>query len=401
MHSILIYPRRAKWYTYRMQTLKRIYGASFIFSLSLALTAYVNSSFLSEHLGANFVGVVYAGAALITLLGLELVPIFVKRIGNRNMILSLVLLNIIAVTFLRLGINKYQIVTAFIIFNATNTLIWYCLDIFIEHFSENEKVGAIRGAYLSLTNVAWLFAPILAGTIIGVFGGFNSLYSIVMICIVIVGLVLAFSLRKYHDGKYRALSMFDAIAAIWKRPDLLRITFINFILQFFYAWMVVYTPLYLHEVHNVPFGTIGIMFTIMLVAFVIFQYPVGRLIDIVHHERQFLQVGVIIMAVSTFFFGYSLVEGNVLAIALILFATRVGASIIEVVSEGYFFKSVSENDAEIISLFRSTTPLAYLFAPLIATIVLYFTTYNMLFMILAGIVALALFALDRLSNLSS
>lgn len=382
-----------------MQTLKRIYGASFIFSLSLALTAYVNSSFLSEHLGTNIVGVVYAAAALVTLCGLELIPPLMKRVGNRSIILGLIVINIITLAFLRVGNNQYQIASAFIIFNASNTLIWYCLDIFIEHFSVNKKVGAIRGAYLSLTNFAWLFAPILAGSIVSILG-FGTLYTVVMVAIVIVGIVLKFSLRSYHDGKYRALSTIGAIKAVAQRPDLMRITIVNFILQFFYAWMVVYTPMYLHEVHGISFPTIGIMFTIMLAAFVIFQYPVGRLIDIVHHERQFLQVGVLIMAASTFFFGYSLVHGNVLVLALILFGTRVGASIIEVVSEGYFFKSVTDADSEIISLFRSTTPIAYLIAPLIATIILSLTTYNMLFMILAGVILIALFALDQLSNIT-
>lgn len=380
-----------------MQTLKRIYGASFVFSLSLALTAYINSSFLAEQLGQSIVGIVYAIAAFVTLLGLEAIPPLMQRIGNKTIILGLIVINLLALTFLRSDISPLATASAFVFFNASNTLIWYCLDIFIEHFSSNQKVGSIRGAYLSLTNFAWLFAPVLAGTIVTLLG-FSSLYSIVMIAIVVVGIILYFSLRSYHDNKYRALSTFGALKTLYKRPDLLRITIVNFVLQFFYAWMVVYTPLYLHEVHGIPFPTIGVMFTIMLVAFVIFQYPVGRLIDLVHHEREFLQLGVLIMAVATFFFGYSLVHGNVLILALILFGTRVGASIIEVVSEGYFFKSISDKDAEIISLFRSTTPIAYLIAPLIATILLTFTTYNMLFMVLGGIVILSLFALDKLSN---
>ncbi len=302
--------------------------------------------------------------------------------------------------FLRLGLGAYQVAISFIVFNATNTLIWYCLDIFIEHFSADGKVGAIRGAYLSLTNFAWLFAPVLAGLIVSMLG-FSSLYTIVMICLVAVGIILRFSLKSYQDQKYRALSTLGALSALWNRPDLFRITAINFTLQFFYAWMVVYSPLYLHEVHGIPFETIGIMFTIMLVAFVIFQYPIGRLIDIIHHEREFLQIGVLIMAVATFFFGYLLTESNVLVLALILFATRVGASIIEVVSEGYFFRSITDADAEIISLFRTSTPLAYLIAPLIATILLMFTTYNMLFMILGVAILLSLFALDKLSNISA
>lgn len=383
-----------------MQTLKRIYGASFIFSLSLALTAYVNSSFLAEHLGSEIVGVVYAIAAFITIIGLEVIPRLIKRAGNRNIILSLIVTNLTALAFLRLGLGAYQVAISFIVFNATNTLIWYCLDIFIEHFSADGKVGAIRGAYLSLTNFAWLFAPVLAGLIVSMLE-FSSLYTIVMICLVAVGIILRFSLKSYQDQKYRALSTLGALSALWSRPDLFRITAINFTLQFFYAWMVVYSPLYLHEVHGIPFETIGIMFTIMLVAFVIFQYPIGRLIDTIHHEREFLQIGVLIMAVATFFFGYLLTESNVLVLALILFATRVGASIIEVVSEGYFFRSITDADAEIISLFRTSTPLAYLIAPLIATILLMFTTYNMLFMILGVAILLSLFALDKLSNISA
>ena len=382
-----------------MQTLKRIYGAGFIFSLSLALTAYINSSFLAEKLGTNLVGVVYAGAAFVTLLGLELLPPLIKKLGNRTIILCLVILNVIAITFLRLGWGPYQVACAFIIFNSSNTLIWYCLDIFIEHYSLNQRVGAIRGSYLSLTNLAWLFAPLLAGLLV-TWKGYSPLYDIVIVGVVATGVVLRFSLQSYHDGRYRAISMLDAVRQLVRRPDLWRITVVNFILQFFYAWMVVYTPLYLHEVHGIPFNMIGIMFTIMLAAFVIFQYPVGRLIDIVHHEREFLQVCVLIMGVATFFFGFSLVHGNIFALALILFTTRIGASIIEVVSEGYFFKSVSDKDAEIISLFRSTTPLAYLVAPLIATLLLGFITYNSLFMILAAVVLAALFALHRLSNIS-
>lgn len=383
-----------------MQTLKRIYSASFIFSLSLALTAYVNSSFLSENLGSEVVGVVYASAALLTIIGLEVMPRFIKKIGNRNTILSLIVTNIAALAFLRLGLGQYQVATAFIIFNTTNTLIWYCLDIFVEHFSSDKKVGSIRGTYLSLVNLAWLFAPILAGLIVSRLG-FSSLYTIVMVFLVAVGIIIRFALKSYQDSKYRALSTLGAIRTLIGRPDLFRITIVNFTLQFFYAWMVVYSPLYLHEVHGIPFETIGVMFTIMLVAFVIFQYPVGRLIDIIHHERQFLQVGILIMAVATFFFGYLLTENNVLILALVLFVSRIGASIIEVVSEGYFFRSISDADAEIISLFRMSTPLAYLIAPLLATIILIFTTYNTLFMILGGLILLALFALDRLSNISA
>jgi MFS family permease len=277
-------------------------------------------------------------------------------------------------------------------------LIWYCLDLFVEHFSANKKVGSIRGAYLSLTNLAWLFAPIIAGIIVTT-SGYRSLYGIVMIMVVVVGVILKFTLQSYHDGKYRALSSISAVGTLLKRPDLLRITLVNFILQFFYAWMVIYTPLYLHEVQHISFEALGVMFTIMLLSFVIFQYPVGRLIDVFHHERQILQIGVLIMAAMTYLFANSVGGSSILVLGVILFGTRVGASIVEVVSESYFFKSVTDADAELISLFRSTSPIAFLIAPLLGTLVISLGGYQMLFPLLAAVVLLAILPLDRLSNI--
>jgi MFS family permease len=381
-----------------MQTLKRIYGASFIFSLSLAFTAYVNSSFLSEHVGAELVGVLYAVAAFVTIVGLELMPKAIERRGNRTIIMLLVLANIASLGLLSMGLSPIQTAIAFILFNATNTLIWYCLDLFVEHFSANKKVGSIRGAYLSLTNLAWLFAPIIAGIIVTT-SGYRSLYGIVMIMVVVVGVILKFTLQSYHDGKYRALSSISAVGTLLKRPDLLRITLVNFILQFFYAWMVIYTPLYLHEVQHISFEALGVMFTIMLLSFVIFQYPVGRLIDVFHHERQILQIGVLIMAAMTYLFANSVGGSSILVLGVILFGTRVGASIVEVVSESYFFKSVTDADAELISLFRSTSPIAFLIAPLLGTLVISLGGYQMLFPLLAAVVLLAILPLDRLSNI--
>ncbi len=382
-----------------MTTLKRIYGASFIFSLSLALSAYVNSSFLSEKLGSDLVGVMYAIAAFITIVGLEILPHLVERIGNRAIIMTLLAAIIVALSVLiTKDANPLIIAGAFIIFNASNTLVWYCLDLFIEHFSEDKKVGTIRGLYLSITNLAWIGAPILTGIILTRLN-FSSLYLMILIIITITSIVLYFSLQNYHDVKYRALSSLQAFKSLIGRPDLLRITILNFILQFFYAWMVIYTPLYLHESAHMSFGVIGIIFTIMLVPFVLFQYPIGRLVDVFHCEKELLTLGILIMVASTALFGYVSGNTSLYMIAGILFLTRVGASIVEVVSESYFFKKVSDADAEVISLFRTTSPIAYIIAPLLGTVILTYQPYQILFYILAGVVFLGIFALDKLKNI--
>lgn len=380
-----------------MHILKRIYGASFIFSLSLALTAYINSSFLAERLGGDFVGILFSIAAFTTLVGLEILPRLVKRIGNANTILGLLAINVSAIALLIEGGEKSFILAgAFIIFNASNTLIWYCLDIFVEHFSKAKDVGTIRGTYLSITNLAWVGAPFIAGTILAHFD-YNELYILVFVLILIVTLVLRLSLTTYRDAPYRSLSSIRTIKILFERPDLARITLINFTLQFFYAWMVIFTPLYLHTVLGINFTTIGLMFVCMLIPFVIIQYPLGRFADRISGEKELLGIGILIMGLTTLGFGWY-AGTSVVILTAILFATRVGASITEIMSETYFFKKITDADSEIISLFRSTTPIAYLIAPLLGAFVLTNNSYGLLFTLLGIIVCMSLFLVFHLKD---
>ena len=71
--------------------------------------------------------------------------------------------------------------------------------------------------------------------------------------------------------------------------------------------------------------------------------------------------------------------------ALLLFATRVGASAIEVMNETYFFKKVHASDSDIIGFFRNAGPFAYIIGPAIASTLLYFIDYKYLFIILGVI----------------
>ena len=89
--------------------------------------------------------------------------------------------------------------------------------------------------------------------------------------------------------------------------------------------------------------------------------------DKYNDERRMLIIGFLVMLVSValvpFIGGKSIVLWSV-----ILFASRVGAGIVEVSTETYFFKHVKSTNTGYISLFRMTRALPFLIVPAIATL---------------------------------
>ena len=80
-------------------------------------------------------------------------------------------------------------------------------------------------------------------------------------------------------------------------------------------------------------------------------------------------------------------ERTAVFFAIILFLTRVGASIIEVGVESKFFKVVTTKDTALISTLRMTMPLAYIIAPMTGALVFVVGSMQDMFVIL-GILCL-------------
>jgi MFS family permease len=133
--------------------------------------------------------------------------------------------------------------------------------------------------------------------------------------------------------------------------------------------MTIYTPIYLHTNLGLPWSSIGIIFSIMLLPFVFVQFPAGKLADAILGEKEILSVGFIIMALATttiFFID----SKSILVWALILLGTRVGAALVEIMCDVYFFKKVDNKNANLISFFRMSRPFAYIISPLVVAIIL-------------------------------
>ena len=74
-----------------------------------------------------------------------------------------------------------------------------------------------------------------------------------------------------------------------------------------------------------------------------------------------------------------------------MFVTRVGAALVEVTTESYFFKQTKSSDAQIISFFRISRPLAYVMGALLASLALLYLPFNLLYIVFALLMIPAMF----------
>lgn len=349
-----------------------MYVIAFMFSLSCAIPAYINSTFLAQFIGDKFVGIIYTASSLLAIAAFIEMPGFLRRFGTYKTTLALLFLEAFSLLGLTMESDTLRIIASFVINFVTISLINFGFDIFLEQFSSNTKTGRIRGTFLTVGNSAWLLSPILGAMILGE-NQFSNIYAVSGLLLLPVIALVFFNLRGIQEKQYRRSPFWKSFGEVWADRNIRGILLIQFLLQFFYAWMIIYTPIYLHETIGFAWSEIGIIFTIMLLPFVLLEAPLGLLAD-KNGEKKMLTTGFIIISISTVLIAF-VTDHNLYIWTAILFMTRVGAATVEVMTDTYFFKKVDASKTHIISFFRTARPLAYVIGPVLATIL--FTVFDM------------------------
>lgn len=184
------------------------------------------------------------------------------------------------------------------------------------------------------------------------------------------------------EAKYQYEKIGTAIRKTWLNKNLRGTFFIALLLQIFYNTAIIYLPIYLHQNLGIDWSQLGIMFSIMLIPFLIFEIPAGIIADKYIGEKEIWFFGffVLILSLLLFFF---VKTTNFWTWTIILFLSRIGAALIEAMRESYFFKLVDAKDVSFINVFRISKPLGYIIGPLIAIAVLAFLPIHYIFLIIA------------------
>jgi len=367
------------------------YLSGFFLSIHIAFPSYFNSKFLSQFLKNDQIGIIYITAAIITIFSIIYIPKLIHKIGLLKTISLITFIDLLAIAPIAFLKNPAIILVFFIIYYALGAVVRYTLDIYLEKISDDRNTGDIRGIFLTFTNIAWLISPFLAGILISN-RGFPIIFIISAITLIPVLYLSLFHLKEEESHRrIETPHVWDALKKLWgdRTPathNIRSILCVDFLLNLFYAIMVIYMALYLEEKIGLTKENIGIIFTAMLLPFVLFELPLGKLADKYLGEKELLTAGLIITSLTTIAISFTTVP-TVWLWAFVLFMTRIGACTVEIMKETYLFKKITEKDTNILSISRNMVPITYIIGPLFTSIFIVFFDQKYIFLVL-GLVML-------------
>lgn len=361
-----------------------LYFALLLLSLHWAVVLYINSSYLEQFVTHRTVSALYILGAILTIGAFLYASPLLTRFGNVKLIITLTVIEFSALIGMAFAETAQTAVTFFVIHQATVPLILFNLDVFMEELIGNkeEATGSKRGLLLTIMSITAAFASLGMGRLVGS-GDPNFSFAYVASALILIPflIVIVKHFRNFKDPHYPDFQIFHGISKFWKHKDIRNVFFAHFLLQLFFTWMVIYTPIYLATVIGFNWEDIGIIFFTGLMAYVFLEYLIGYTADKYIGEKEMMAFGFAVVAIATSWLVF-LDGSSIIAWMIAMFMTRVGASFVETTTESYFFKHTHSKDTNLISLFRITRPLSYVLGAVLGGVTLHLLSFEMIFVVL-------------------
>jgi len=358
----------------------RLALGNFFSAAHFFLIIYIFGPYLSTLMPEAYVGFVISAGAVVSLSVFPFMPKLVARFSARRLAVYGGVLEMFILLGLATAPPVAWVGMALVALAAgLSPLVVYQLDLLLEATVAQEGMtGRIRTAFLTAGNVALILSPLLVGFLLGDTELYDRVFLVAAASL--LPFIALFVFDHIPEGlPPRVCDIRDTAKCLIWDADMRAVLCANIVLQVFYHIAPIYTSLYLHAVVGIPWSTLGWMFMIMVIPFALVEYPAGFASDRWFGDKELMATGFIIMGIAFSTIGFLGTHTELWFILAILVATRIGAALVEAMTEGHFFRRVSETDAATVSLFRMARPLSALSAPIAASILLSFGGYITLF----------------------
>ncbi|MBI4122316.1 MAG: MFS transporter [Parcubacteria group bacterium] len=340
-----------------------VMASGFFVAVSTALAVYINSSFVETMVSKTRVGLVYGAAYLVALVVMQYYGSLIERFKNQVVLAVVLGIQVMATILMPLAPQAWLSLLLFVLHILATTVTIINFDIYLKRITATAFTGRIRGLFWTAVNLGFVVSPFLAGSLLAGYG-FSAAYLASGLAAVPAWLMMYAVYRKdISIIPYRRHEpVRKTIRRAWHNHNLRGIVSVALFLSLFYSWMVIYTPLYLLQA-GFDWVQIGLIFTVMLVPFVVVEYPAGWLADRYLGETEMLTIGFVLMGAAVLAL---LLVSSFWAVMIVLFCSRVGASLVEIMRDTYFYKKVQISDLDMIETFRNTSSFSHIVGPMLA-----------------------------------
>lgn len=356
---------------------------TFLFGLAHSLTAYIVSSYFQQVSNKDNVSIFYFAIFAIVLIILLNLHKLIKKFSKSTVFFVFTIIFAATALFLSylpvFWAGAIILIINIIFFN----LAFVVRDIILESYSRDKMSGRIRGLDLTIMNTGLILGPFISVKILEN-SSFQTIFLIQFFIALLVFVLAVFGLRKVNHRFKANITLHVLYNKILKRKNIMRIYYISFILSFFYCLMIAYSPLYLRSI-GMEWEKIGIIFTLMLIPFILLQYPAGFLADKKIGEKEMIIAAIIIMGLSTLSI-FFINSTSLIIWATVLFLTRIGAALLEILRDSYFYKRIDGYDVEIVEFFRTSRAVGFISASIISGILFLFFPMKFVFIIIAIVI---------------
>lgn len=366
-----------------------LFLGNFLFSISTAISIYILLPFLSSYMPEAYAGLVIAAGGFLALALFFLLPRLEARYGAQKLVLAFAGVEMLALLALAAAPGAAAGVLCIVLALALQPCISYGLDLLLEAAAEGTaSMGRIRTIFLTAWNIGVLIAPLLLGALLLNSNAYSRVF--ILAAAMLAPFVVLFVLRDLPSTRTPQLShLRDTLVCISRNRDLSAVTFAHFLLYLFYIWAPLYVPIYLHAELGIPWSSLGWIFSVMLIPYILLEYPAGWIADRYVGDKELLFVGFFLAGTALASLSFLSSNSSLVLILSILVVSRIGTALIESMTEGHFFRRVSADDINSMSFFRGVWPLAYTVGPLAASAILLVGNFHIFFLLAGTFIATA------------
>lgn len=367
-----------------------IHVGNFLRAIGVYLPYFVYSTFLSHFVPESAVGLIFSGASILAGFVMLQTPHMFRRWRTHRVLIGAACAAALALIGLSFKLSALFVIPLFIIAWISGWIVALALDVVLEKIvgQHEDNTGSTRAIFLTASNIAVAIASLILATALT-----NGDYWRIFIMAAGAFFACAYIAFRFFSGithvEHTNIKLREALGSIFKNRSLTAVMGANFLLQLLFIWSGIYIPLYLHNHAHLPWSTIGTILAFSMLPFILLQVPVGFLADKKFGEKEFIIAGFVLSGFA--FIALSFAHGaSLITLALLVISTQVGAALLEIATETYFFKKVGAEDSELISVFRVLRQGGAILGPVIGSIVLFYASFEYVFAVFGLILFLGI-----------